>query len=150
MLSREGKRKAEKVVGGRARKVVKVKGNPLQLLVMTHSQMQLLVVTHSWIQQRVLPRRPKAQVKVWRAQGEVTNSHPQGVPTDVALEEVKWIPSRLFVVLITVLLSVLLLSLSSVTWFNFKADCSGLWEWLKLLLLEWLLVQLVVRLRFLS
>ena len=41
----------QKKTGGRARKGLNIKGNPL--LVMTHSQLELLVVTHS----QVLPRR---------------------------------------------------------------------------------------------
>ena len=72
----------QKKVGGRARKGLKVKGNPL--LVMTHSQLELLVVTHS----QVLPRRRRVPLDIQRAQGGVTNNCPQRVPTDVALEEV--------------------------------------------------------------
>ena len=62
---KKAKEKEKKKVGGRAKKVVKVKGNPLQFLVMTHSQLEPLVVTHSPIKhQRVQPRRPRAQVEV--------------------------------------------------------------------------------------
>ena len=48
----------QKKGGGRARKGLNVKGNPL--LVMTHSQLELLVVTHS----QVLPRRRRAPLDI--------------------------------------------------------------------------------------
>ena len=57
----ENAKEKQKKVGGRARKGLNIKGNPL--LVMTHSQLELLVVTHS----QILPIRRRAPLDIQRA-----------------------------------------------------------------------------------